>query len=144
MIDLINECAESHMSKHSEVSAQRVFISHEKAVTTDAKRTLITIGYDRCEKEELLKKTWEKLGKNVTLCPSINFCRNRESTVFPCFVLIRGLRSSSAGEQHLTAFKTLLTVWQDTENPSADSISKTRNTKTVEHHEARKGRHYKF
>ena len=56
MTALINECAKKHMSKHSRVSSyfqldldvfKRVFICHGKAVTTNAKRTLMKIGYDR-------------------------------------------------------------------------------------------------
>ena len=78
MTALINECAKKHMSKHSRVSSyfqldldvfKRVFICHGKAVTTNAKRTLMKIGYDRWEKEELLKKTWEKFGKKRDIVP---------------------------------------------------------------------------
>ena len=84
----IYEYAKNHKTKNGRVYSsfqldivseafKRAFVTHRKAATLAAKKTLRTID---SEKKEVLQ---EVLARNMILCVHDSFCRSKETTVDP-------------------------------------------------------------
>ena len=131
------EYAKKHMSKHGRVYSgyeldfgagafKRAFVSHRNAVTTAVKRISRTSEHSGKEKEEMLK---EDLEKNVTLCLTNSFCRNRESNMDPLPCCKQRVEEQKCWRIASNSVRNAIGVFQDTETESAESMSQEEEMK---------------
>ena len=125
------------MSKHGRVCSgyeldlgagafKRAFVSHRNAVTTAVKRISRTSEHSAKEKEETLK---EDLEKNVTLCLTNSFCRNRESNMDPLPCCKQRVEEQKCWRIASNSVRKAIGVFQDTETESAESMSQEEEMK---------------
>ena len=101
------------------VAFKRAFETHRNAVTTTVKRTLKTIDCDGREGEEKQK---EDLERSRTLCTHVNFCRNREMSVYCLRCCKQRVEEQRCWATTSNRIRMATDVLQDTENESAESI----------------------
>ena len=101
-------------------SFKRAFVTHRNTVTTAVKGISRTSERDGREKEEMLKKDFER---NVTLCLHNSFCQNRETNVEPLRCCKQIVEEQKCWRTASNSVRIATDVWQDTETESAQSMS---------------------